>query len=49
MLHLSPTFLKRPQDLEKMREIYSRVKDSNNTSFKVALDNEIELFESLMQ
>ena len=46
--HLSPTFLKRPQDLERYREIFERVKISNNTSFKVALDNEIELFESLI-
>lgn len=47
-MHLSPTFLKRPKDLIRFREIYERVKDSNNTSFRVALNNEIELFESLL-
>jgi hypothetical protein len=45
---LSPTFLKRPEDLEKFKAIYERAKRGDNTTFKVMLDNEIELFESLL-
>ena len=47
-MHLSPTFLKRPKDLELFREIQKRQESSENTSFKVILDNEIEFFESLI-
>jgi len=31
-----------------MKEIQKRVNQGDNTSFKVVLDNEIELFESLL-
>ena len=47
-MHLSPTFLKRPKDLDRFRAIFERARESNNTSFRVAIDNEIELFESLL-
>lgn len=46
--HLAPTFLRRYEDLERMKEIQKRVNQGDNTSFKVVLDNEIELLESLL-
>lgn len=44
-MHLSPTFLKRKQDLAAFKDIQKRIATSENTSFKVILDNEIEFFE----
>jgi hypothetical protein len=43
-MHLSPTYLKRPQDVARFMEIFTRSQKSDNTSFKIVLDNEIELF-----
>lgn len=43
--HLSPTFLRRSVDLVKLKAIYERAKETTNTTFIVAVFNEIELFE----
>ena len=43
--HLSPTFLGRGKDLAKLKQIYERQKDSENSHFIKLLLDEIDLFE----
>lgn len=45
--HLCPTFMKRPQDLQRYEELLSKHKDSANTNFANMLSNEIDLIKSL--